>query len=64
MNSSSSSKIWKFATLRPMYYEQDTSIRNHDGTLMNVFHAPLIRALDKGLGMNFNIVIPEDGDTG
>lgn len=64
MNSSGLSKLWKFATLSPMYYEQDTTIRNYDGTLMNVFHAPLIRALAKGLGMSFNIVIPEDDDTG
>lgn len=56
-------KILKMATLRPSEnwpFERDTFILNYDRTPMDVFHARIIRAVAKGLGVTFNIVIPED----
>lgn len=56
-------KILKMATLRPSKnwpFERDTFILNYDRTPMDVFHARIIRAVAKGLGVTFNIVIPED----
>lgn len=59
-----SSRLLKLATVTPLIDEKDTFIRNYNGSLLKSYGAPIIRALAKGLGVTFNIVMPEDDTFG
>lgn len=54
----------KLATAKPLMNEPDTLIRNHDETLISVHQVANIRALAKGLGVTFNVVMPEEDEFG
>ena len=64
MSQFNSSQVIRLATIKPFESEQDTFVRNIDGTVMRVHDAPVIRALSQGLGVPFEIVISDSEQYG